>query len=90
MYYVYALISNVDNQFYVGFTNDLKMRMDAHAKGKVESTRNRRPLKLVYYEACLESNDALRREKYLKTTWGKRYLRSRIRYHINKTGDLTG
>jgi putative endonuclease len=48
MYYVYALISNVDNQFYVGFTNDLKMRMDAHAKGKVESTRNRRPLKLVY------------------------------------------
>lgn len=84
MYYVYVLISEVDNQFYVGFTNDLRMRLDTHAKGSVDSTRNRRPLKLVYYEACLERNDALRREKYLKTTWGKRYIRSRIQNYINK------
>ncbi len=90
MYYVYVLISDVDNQFYVGFTNDLRMRMGAHAKGSVDSTRNRRPLKLVYYEACLELKDALRREKYLKTTWGKRYLKSRIQNYINKRGDLTG
>jgi len=78
MYYVYVLISNADNQFYVGFTNDLKMRLDSHAKGNVVSTRNRRPLTLVYYEACLGRDDALRRERYLKTTWGKRYLRNRI------------
>jgi putative endonuclease len=75
MYYIYVLISNADNQFYVGFTNDLKTRLDSHAKGNVESTRNRRPLRLVYYEGCLNRDDALKRERYLKTTWGKRYLR---------------
>jgi len=82
MYYVYVLISHSDSQFYVGFTNDLKMRLNSHAKGNVESTRNRKPLELVYYEACLERNDALRREKYLKTTWGKRYLRNRIKSYV--------
>ncbi len=79
MCYVYVLISMKDNQLYVGYTNNLKNRFDAHLKGSVESTKNRRPLKLVYYEACLNKNDALKREKYLKTTWGKRYLRNRIR-----------
>ena len=82
MHYVYVLISGADNQFYVGFTNDLKTRLDSHTKGNVESTRNRRPLKLVYYEACLNRDDALRRERYLKTTWGKRYLRNRIRNYL--------
>lgn len=82
MYYIYVLISNADNQFYVGFTNDLKTRLDSHAKGNVESTRNRRPLRLVYYEGCLNRDDALKRERYLKTTWGKRYLRNRIRNYM--------
>ena len=79
MYYVYVLMSMKDNQLYVGYTNDLKSRFIIHSKGNVESTRSRRPLKLVYYEACLCKNDALKREKYLKTTWGKRYIRNRIR-----------
>jgi putative endonuclease len=82
MYYIYVLISNADNQFYVGFTNDLKTRLDSHAKGNVESTRNRRPLRLVYYEGCLNRDDALKRERYLKTTWGKRYIRTRIRNYM--------
>ena len=82
MYHIYVLISNADNQFYVGFTNDLKTRLDSHAKGNVESTRNRRPLRLVYYEGCLNRDDALKRERYLKTTWGKRYIRNRIRNYM--------
>ena len=67
MYYVYVLQSEKDNKFYVGFTKDLKLRVEQHNKGQVESTKDRRPLKLIYYEACLSQKDATRREKYLKT-----------------------
>ncbi len=54
-------------------------RLKAHNDGKVASTKNRRPLKLVYFEACLNQQDATYREKYLKTTYGKRYIKNRIK-----------
>ncbi len=79
MYYVYVLLSIKDNQFYTGYTANLKKRFEMHSNGQVEITKNRRPLQLVYYEACLEQKDAIHREKYLKTTWGKRYLKNRIK-----------
>ena len=79
MYYVYVLQSLKDKQFYVGYTDDLNNRLKAHSKGRVVSTRNRRPLKLVYYEACLNQQDATKREKYLKTAWGKRYIKNRLK-----------
>jgi putative endonuclease len=79
MYYVYVLRSLKDHQFYVGFTTDLQKRIVAHNAGKVFSTRSRRPFELIYYEASNKQSDALRREKYLKSTYGKRYIKSRIR-----------
>ena len=79
MFYVYVLKSTKDKQFYVGYTNDLEQRILAHEAGKVYSTRRRRPIELIYYEACRQNRDALRREKYLKTTYGKRYIRNRLR-----------
>jgi putative endonuclease len=89
MQYVYVLLSLRDNRFYTGYTGDLKQRIESHTLGKVGTTRNRRPLKLVYYEACLNQADALHRERYLKTTWGKRYLRNRLKSHLESTGRLT-
>ena len=77
-YYVYVLRSEKDGQNYVGYTNDLRRRLAEHHAGEVRSTAGRRPLKLIYYEACLSQSDAIRREKYLKTAWGKRYLKSRL------------
>jgi putative endonuclease len=74
MHYSYVLQSEKDNGFYMGFTKDLKLRFEKHEKGLVESTKNRRPLKLVYYEACLSQKDATKREKYLKTYNGKRFI----------------
>jgi putative endonuclease len=71
-----------DNDFYVGFTRDLKLRFDQHNKGYVDSTRARNPLKLIYYEACLDENDAIRREKYLKTYYGKMFLRRRLKSYL--------
>ena len=79
MHYVYVLYSLKDKKFYTGYTEHLEGRLEEHSQGKVRSTRGRRPLKLTYYEGCLEQADALHRERYLKTTWGKRYLKNRLR-----------
>jgi putative endonuclease len=77
-YYVYVLLSEKDHKFYIGITSDIKKRLEEHNSGKVSTTRNRRPLKLIYWEGCLNQQDAAKREKYLKTTWGKRYIKSRL------------
>ena len=82
MYYTYVLQSVKDKGLYAGFTKDLKLRFEAHTKGMVDSTKTRRPLKLIYYEACLDQTDATRREKYLKTYNGRRYLAKRLKSYL--------
>jgi len=78
MYYTYVLRSEKDEKLYVGFTEDLKTRTKQHCSGKVEATKHRRPLKLIYYEACLNRVKAIKREKYLKTGFGRRFLADRV------------
>lgn len=78
MFYTYVLKSLKDKKLYIGFTNDLKSRFLDHNKGLVESTKTRKPLELIYYEACLLEEKALKREKYFKTSFGRRFLKSRI------------
>ncbi len=82
MFYTYILISEKDDKFYVGYTDNLKRRIKQHNDGDVESTKYRRPLKLIYYEVCLNQKDAIHREKYLKTTYGKRYIRNRLKNYL--------
>ena len=83
MSYVYVPISEKDGKFYTGSTDDLKRRMAEHHAGYSKSTANRRPLKLVYYEACLLESDAHRREKYLKSGMGKKYIHNRLKDYLN-------
>ncbi|MFH1608617.1 MAG: GIY-YIG nuclease family protein [Patescibacteria group bacterium] len=78
MFYTYVLKSKKDNKLYIGFSCDLKKRLLEHNKGLVESTKNRRPFKLVYYEACCNKEKAIAREKTLKTGFGRMYLRKRM------------
>ncbi len=78
MHYTYVLLSETDGRFYTGTTGDLQKRLDQHAGGRVRSTAYRRALKLLYYEACLKPEDAYRRERFLKTGKGGRYLRNRL------------
>ncbi len=85
-YYVYVLQSLKDNQWYTGYTPDLRKRIKIHVDGLVESTRNRRPFKLIYFEGCLNQQDATRREKYLKSGNGKIYIRNRLSNYLNPTG----
>lgn len=85
-YYVYVLQSVKDNQWYTGYTNDLRRRIKMHEDGLVDSTKTRRPFILIYFEGCLSQQDATRREKYLKSGNGKIYIRSRLRNYFNPTG----
>jgi len=77
-YFVYILKSEMDGKNYAGYTKNLKLRFEQHQKGEVTSTKHRRPLNLIYFEACLSKEDALKREKYFKTHYGKMYLKNRL------------
>jgi len=81
-YYVYVLQSEKDSKFYTGYTKNLKLRFEQHKNGLVDSTKNRRPLKLVYFEACLNQQDATHREKYLKSFHGKMFLGNRLKSYL--------
>ena len=84
MIYTYVLQSKKDKKFYVGFTKNLKLRFEQHQKGLVSSTKKRLPLVLIYYEACISQNDATHREKYLKTHYGKMFIRNRLKSYLTR------
>ena len=78
-YYVYVLFSLKDKKFYTGFTADLKDRLLRHSRGEVKSTKNRRPLKLIYYEYFINKGDAEAREVFLKSGFGRDQLKKALR-----------
>lgn len=84
LYFTYVLQSEADGMFYVGYSQNVQRRFEQHSKGEVESTRDRRPLSLIYYEACVSQEDAIRRERYLKTHYGKMFLRKRLKSFFAK------
>ncbi|THD67654.1 GIY-YIG nuclease family protein [Robertkochia marina] len=81
-YYIYVLKSLRDGKKYTGFTTNLSLRFEAHNSGRVPSTKFRRPLELIYFEGCLSRKDAIKREKYLKTHYGKMYLGNRLKSYF--------
>ncbi len=82
MYCTYVLQSKKDMKLYVGYTKNIKLRFEQHSKGLVLSTKNRRPLKLIYCETCTHQQDATKREKYLKTHYGKMFLKNRLKSYF--------
>ena len=82
MEYVYILRSEKDGKFYTGWTNNLRKRFSMHNAGNVFATKSRLPFMLIYYEACINREDAKVRERYLKTAWGKRYIKNRLRTYL--------
>lgn len=78
MHFTYVLLSEADGKLYTGATADLRERMRLHTTGRIRSTAHRRPLMLLYCEACPSADDAFRRERYLKSGRGGRYLRTRL------------
>ncbi|MEK9200846.1 MAG: GIY-YIG nuclease family protein [Patescibacteria group bacterium] len=86
MYYLYVLISESDNKLYIGFTPDLKSRLTKHNLGYVLATKNRRPLKLIYYESYLNPTDARKREIYLKGGKGHEELKTQLSHSFKQVG----
>lgn len=84
MHYVYVLQSHRDNRLYTGWTNDLRKRFSEHNRKQVYSTKGRGPFKLIYYEACLNKQDAQARERCLKTGMGKRYIKDRLKRFLTR------
>jgi putative endonuclease len=78
MRYMYVRCSASQGGFYIGCAGDLKERVKLHMSGRVASSKDRPPSELVHYEACLDRSGADRSEKYIKTTYGRRYLKSRL------------
>lgn len=79
MFYVYCLESIENRKLYFGYTINLKERLMEHNKGQNAATKPYAPWKITYYEACLRESDARRREKYLKTTVGRRMFKKRLK-----------
>ena len=82
MHYVYFLKNRAENKTYIGYTNDLKRRLKEHNAGNNFSTAPRRPFRLIYYEAYLLKQDAESREKYLKTSMGRRIIRKQLAHFL--------
>jgi len=82
MYYIYVLQSGKDSLFYTGFTTDLNRRISEHNGGTQVSTKSRGPFQLIYYEWGLNKEDAIAREKYLKSGMGKKYINNRLQGYL--------
>ena len=79
MFYVYVIKSDRNSRLYIGRTDDLKRRITEHKKGKVWTTKRMLPIKLMFYECFSNKENAIRRERYLKTTKGKSTLKLMLR-----------
>lgn len=85
MYYVYVIESQKNGDLYKGFTKDINKRLKEHNSGFNFSTKNDKPWKLIYCEIFLNKQDAINREKYLKGSWGRKFLKEVLKnYFKNK------
>ena len=84
MYYVYVLQSETDHGLYIGFSADLRRRIAEHRQGLAFATSFRGPWRLIYYEAYVEEEDALGRERFLKSGGGRRFLKKQLKHYFTK------
>ena len=82
MFYIYVLVSLVNGELYIGRTENLKKRIKEHNLGLSISTKRYKPWKIIYYEACLNKKDSIRRERYLKTSQGTRMIKLRLKEYF--------
>lgn len=83
-YYVYILYSHRNKNLYVGCTSNLNKRLEKHNNGHVQSTKNRRPLSLIYQEEYSDKGEAFNRERFLKSLWSGRFKKKVLEDFLNK------
>ena len=84
MHYVYVLRSTSDDGLYIGYSANLRKRFQQHVRGDSFATAQRGPWKLIYYEAYLEREDALGRERYLKSGSGSKFVKTQLRHYLSQ------
>ena len=89
IFYNYVLLCKEKQKqiFYIGITSDLAKRIKQHKQGKTKTTSKYDMIKLVYYEACLSKADAIKRERQLKTGFGKGYIKKRIQNYLKSVNE---
>lgn len=84
MYYVYVLENQTNQGWYVGYSADLKKRITEHNSDRGgQTTRRNKNWKLIYYEAYLNKNDAVGREKFLKSGSGWKFLKKQLVHYLS-------
>ena len=78
----------MDNEFYIGCTENIQKRLEEHTGGRVYSTKNRLPVRLIYYEICLNKKDAYARERYLKSGMGHKYIKNRLKNYFTSDNSV--
>lgn len=81
-HYVYVLQFKNSKDLYKGYAKDLKLRLELHKSGKIDSTKNEGTFKSIYFEGCLNQQDVTHREKYLKKYLGRMFLKNRLKSYL--------
>jgi putative endonuclease len=85
MFFIYV-IRNTKNNWYIGYTHNLKIRLKQHNQNESYTTKRLGgPWKIIYIEGCLNEYDAKKRERFLKTTHGYAFLKNRLKYFLSQT-----
>ncbi len=75
LWFVYVILCD-DNSFYIGVSNDLKRRWTEHTTGQgAEWTKSHKLIKIIHHEELSSQEDAYKREKELKTGFGRKWLK---------------
>ncbi len=85
MFYVYVIESESSGSWYIGYSTDVLARVEKHNQNGNTSTSNRGPWNLIYFEAYLNKDDALGREKFLKSGSGWRFLKKQMSHYLQST-----
>lgn len=76
MFFVYILKSRRNGRFYTGSTNDVTRRLKEHNSGQSKYTKHTAPFELVYKEDYKTKSQAYRRELFLKSGKGRKFIKS--------------
>ncbi len=78
MYHVYNLLNEVKTRTYTGVTDDVKKRLKEHNAGRVKSSSPHRPYKVIHTESFEALSEAMQKEKFYKSTTGRRRLKEML------------
>lgn len=86
MIYVYVIRSNKDGRFYVGMSQNVEIRILEHNSGRVKSTKGYVPWRIFFHEAFPDRESARKREKYLKSGFGKKWIKEKYNRSHSSAG----